>query len=401
MSERLASLLAPEDALVARWAAAVAAREEVDERTEARFSVAAGDLLAHLRTGSALRCPELDQLSLSELRALREVTHEAVAAAAPVDEVSVLLTRIDTAVDALLSDCVGRQIENLERDALVDPLTGVRNRRALDRDLAAALARARRHQHEITLAMIDLDGLKEVNDHAGHDAGDARLRALAEACADGLREGDEIYRVGGDEFVIVLTYADRSASARYFDRVRPQAPPFSVGTATFPVDGTSAEALLAQADRALRDQRVATRRGAGPASRHSEPPNVPITLSSVTTMLSPDATSVSVALVQGGRDAIGQASGPPVSRAESRLGAIAALRALERLGCASRAEVDAAHLHWVGDHEVVTVVVASTIDGRESFTTGAAVVDRSPADAGARAVVHAVAGAREDAVILL
>jgi diguanylate cyclase (GGDEF)-like protein len=400
MSERLASLLAPEDALAARWAAAVADGEGVDERTQARFAVAVGDLLAHLRTGSALRCPEFDQLSLTEFRALREVTHQAVAVSAPAEEVSELLARIDGAIDALLSDCVGRQIEGLERDALMDPLTGVRNRRALDRDLAAALARARRHAHEITVAMIDLDGLKTVNDVEGHDAGDARLRDLAAACSRGLREGDEIYRVGGDEFVVVLAFADRSAGALYLDRVRPHAPAFSAGTATFPGDGETAEALLAHADRELIEHRATVRPRAGRVPR-DEPRPPSITLDEVTTAISAAHTSVGVALTRGPRDATGQATGPPVHRAEPRLGALAALRALEQLGCADRAELDVARLQSVGDHDVVTVVVASHTNGRESFVAGAAVVERGAAEAGARAVAQALTSGDDDPVIRL
>ena len=85
--------------------------------------------------------------------------------------------------------------------ALLDPLTGVANRRALTRELERALANARRSGTEIHVAFIDLDGFKAINDQRGHDAGDRFLMQIASALHSGMRDGDFVARHGGDEFV--------------------------------------------------------------------------------------------------------------------------------------------------------------------------------------------------------
>lgn len=95
-------------------------------------------------------------------------------------------------------------LHELEQAALLDPLTGLLNRRALHRDLVAQLATARRHHQCLSIVMIDVDGLKSVNDELGHAAGDAKLRAVARRLTSALRAGDNCYRIGGDEFVLVL-----------------------------------------------------------------------------------------------------------------------------------------------------------------------------------------------------
>ena len=106
-----------------------------------------------------------------------------------------------------------RRFEQRDRDfaaaarlALVDSLTGLRNRRAFDEELAQALVARSRGAIEprVALAMIDLRGLKEINDTIGHQAGDARLVTLAETLRAGVRGGDSVYRLGGDEFMLIL-----------------------------------------------------------------------------------------------------------------------------------------------------------------------------------------------------
>lgn len=97
-----------------------------------------------------------------------------------------------------------RRLQVAERAARRDTLTGLGNRRAWERALRVEEARCVRFGHHAGVAMIDLDGLKVVNDSDGHAAGDALIAAAAQALAGAVREVDEVFRVGGDEFAVLL-----------------------------------------------------------------------------------------------------------------------------------------------------------------------------------------------------
>jgi diguanylate cyclase (GGDEF)-like protein len=96
-----------------------------------------------------------------------------------------------------------RQASLRQTEALTDPLTGVGNRRAFDHDLAAALID--RRANGLLLVMVDVDGLKMVNDTLGHPVGDRVLQAIAGALRSRLRTEDRVYRLGGDEFAALST----------------------------------------------------------------------------------------------------------------------------------------------------------------------------------------------------
>jgi diguanylate cyclase (GGDEF)-like protein/putative nucleotidyltransferase with HDIG domain len=96
------------------------------------------------------------------------------------------------------------ELTRLERAALTDNLTGLRNHRSFHEDLARDLTQRNRDDESLSLLMVDLDGLKETNDTFGHQAGDERIRVLAECLRDTLRTEDRAYRVGGDEFTVIL-----------------------------------------------------------------------------------------------------------------------------------------------------------------------------------------------------
>ncbi len=97
------------------------------------------------------------------------------------------------------------EFETMAQMASTDPLTSLHNHRAFHEDLGQELRRASRGPTPLSLVMLDLDDLKSVNDRLGHQAGDARLLSLATAIRSTERAGDSAYRVGGDEFAVVLT----------------------------------------------------------------------------------------------------------------------------------------------------------------------------------------------------
>jgi diguanylate cyclase (GGDEF)-like protein/PAS domain S-box-containing protein len=150
-------------------------------------------------------------------------------------------------------------------EADTDALTGLANRRALERTLAAALTRANSRSRAVALLMLDLDGFKAINDTHGHAAGDEALREVARRLRRCVRERDLVARLGGDEFVVVLTdLGARSRAVQHsIERIQAAlAEPIAfngtklglgaaVGVATYPADAGDAADLLAHADRRM------------------------------------------------------------------------------------------------------------------------------------------------------
>lgn len=167
---------------------------------------------------------------------------------------------------ARLGSMIAERSEWFERMAHTDPLTGLANDRTFDRILELELARAGRQGGEVSLALFDIDGLTEMNEAAGHAAGDDVLRAVAAVLAESVRLVDTVARVGGDEFVLVAPGAAGMAVAqRVLDGIAalPTAAgrPISVsaGVARFPTDGGSADDLKTAAKAALEVARSAGR----------------------------------------------------------------------------------------------------------------------------------------------
>lgn len=201
--------------------------------------------------------PLVRQLSL-----LRQVLHAHVQRLLPVNVIAEAEHQLDVALDSLVEACAARAAERLEEDALVDPLTGLLNRRALERDLAREMAVAERRGRPLSVLTADVDGLKKVNDGQGHTKGDEVLRSLAGALRAALRGGDSAYRVGGDEFVVLLPDMAAEAVPGFVSRVRAGAPPsFSWGAATFPDEVDNRPSLLDLADRRLLGYRQAAGSG--------------------------------------------------------------------------------------------------------------------------------------------
>ena len=109
--------------------------------------------------------------------------------------------------------------EEAQRLARVDGLTGLGNRRALDEALLAEIARSRRSESPLSVAIIDMDGLKDINDRLGHLEGDDCLRQVAVTLRDTVRAADRCFRWGGDEFVVLLPDTPHAEAKRVGGRL--------------------------------------------------------------------------------------------------------------------------------------------------------------------------------------
>jgi diguanylate cyclase (GGDEF)-like protein len=188
-------------------------------------------------------------VAIGQLVCLREALWREVESRLPAPERDETHHRLTMVIDRAIGVVAGRARERLEHQALVDPLTVLLNRRALERDTRREVGRASRHRRQFTVVMLDVDGLKAVNDREGHGAGDRLLRAMATGLRDSMRTGDSAYRIGGDEFVLLLPETVESDVETIVARVRSAgAPPFSWGAATYPIDGEALDTLLARAD---------------------------------------------------------------------------------------------------------------------------------------------------------
>ncbi len=164
--------------------------------------------------------------------------------------------------------------ELVRHQAYHDALTGLPNRAYFAERLGETIAFASRHHHTCALMFVDLDRFKIVNDSLGHLAGDALLKVVSERIQACLRESDLLFRMGGDEFTIILPQIAAPEDAAFVARRIQQAvaTPVSVhehelavgatiGIAVYPGDGDSAEALLKNADAAMYSAKQSGRGG--------------------------------------------------------------------------------------------------------------------------------------------
>lgn len=161
------------------------------------------------------------------------------------------------------------------RMALEDPLTGLRNRRALERDLAVLVGLALRDGSELTVVSADVDGLKATNDRYGHNAGDELLKTVSGLFVESCRASDVAYRVGGDEFVVLLPdtgpldypkWKERLEGALARTQAGRESVGVSLGAAHLAGDGRSPDDLLRTAD-----ERMYAMRAEGRATGTNDP----------------------------------------------------------------------------------------------------------------------------------
>ena len=153
-----------------------------------------------------------------------------------------------------------RKQDRLADQAATDELTGLLNRRSFEVKLAGEVARARRHERPLSLAIMDLDGFKRINDEMGHAAGDRVLAEVAARLGALAREGESMARIGGDEFGWVLPESTDKGAVAAVTRARGAiaGEPFrNVGSLSLSAGiakasgAISAQGLIARADRAL------------------------------------------------------------------------------------------------------------------------------------------------------
>jgi diguanylate cyclase (GGDEF)-like protein len=164
-----------------------------------------------------------------------------------------------------------RGVEVARRLAKVDSLTGLANRRAFDESLTVEIARAEREGEPMSVGLIDLDGLKQINDRHGHLEGDRVLEHVARVLERAVRASDRCFRWGGDEFAVLLPETNRGTGNDVLARVAEQissecrdieGDPLDVSFGVAELDhGGSAEDFLALADLALLEQKTDKRRG--------------------------------------------------------------------------------------------------------------------------------------------
>src|SRR3954470_12011268 len=164
-----------------------------------------------------------------------------------------------------------RLYEAQEQLATRDPLTGLHNHREFHEAIARELEECRRHGGSMAVVLLDLDDFKRVNDTSGHDAGDSLLLAAAAELSKACRASDQAFRIGGDEFGLLLPRSSRRDAIPVAERAVEAMTDVdsrvsvSYGIAEWPADGPTKDSLLRNAD----DRLYAMKRSAAGSGRHA------------------------------------------------------------------------------------------------------------------------------------
>ena len=201
------------------------------------------------------RSVRAERIVLGDMLYLRDVTQRYLSERQLAEALSLSEERLHT-ISALHAQ--------LSEQALHDPLTGLFNRRYLIEFFQREQARALRERTSLALAMIDLDHFKQLNDNHGHLVGDEVLQAVAQHLQDNLRSTDAVFRIGGEEFLLILPDVELDEAVSRVDCLREQLAAsdlptragamnvtLSAGVALWPSHGHALEELMQAADRAL------------------------------------------------------------------------------------------------------------------------------------------------------
>lgn len=164
--------------------------------------------------------------------------------------------------------------EEYLRLAMLDPLTGLHNRRFAQERLVAEIARAQRQKTSLTVLMLDLDDLKRINDRFGHGAGDLALKAFGERLSKAIRGSDLAVRIGGDEFVVLLPECPPEDVQHVLSRLSALEVEFETKVVSFSFSagwtnykhGETPEELLQRADHALYAEKQARKKQVHPVA---------------------------------------------------------------------------------------------------------------------------------------
>jgi diguanylate cyclase (GGDEF)-like protein len=179
-------------------------------------------------------------------------------------------------------------LKKLQINAATDPLTGLYNRRLFEEHLEKELNRALRYNQHLALIVLDLHQFKEVNDRYGHPQGDLLLQTAAGTLRKSLRTSDYAFRIGGDEFALLLVHSDSEQANTLARRIRAnfgsavQEMQASVGLAmdygiaVFPGDGDQKDVLIGIADQRLYEMKHKERGGKAQPQARQQPPPAPV-----------------------------------------------------------------------------------------------------------------------------
>jgi diguanylate cyclase (GGDEF)-like protein/PAS domain S-box-containing protein len=158
-----------------------------------------------------VNCPLLGTMRDGEPRMARIYLHHEDGHVAPVRITAAplrgpdgtIVGAVETFTDDSQHVALRQELKDAEHLALIDPLTGLGNRRSFDASIERRFGSWTRHGHAFSVIAVDVDHFKSINDTFGHDAGDAILRVVARSLMAAARAGDEVFRPGGDEFVVL------------------------------------------------------------------------------------------------------------------------------------------------------------------------------------------------------